>query len=197
MFGSISDDLWARLNTVGRPQRGEEVRVLDESGADAGDGPGELVWRGPTKSFGYLGQPENDAAAFDDEGFFHSGDIGKFHDGFVMIMGRSKDMIIRGGVNVYPVEVESALIEHPDVEEVAVVGIPDDRLGEKVCAIVVQRAGTEPLTVADAAALLAEGGFAKYKFPEAVVAIDDMPRNAGGKIDKAHAKRLALEALGL
>ena len=197
MFGSVRDDLWARLNTVGRPQRGEEVRVLDDFGTDAGDGPGELVWRGPTKSFGYLGQPENDATAFDDEGFFHSGDVGKFHDGFVMIMGRLKDMIIRGGVNVYPVEIESALIEHPDVEEVAVVGIPDDRLGEKVGAVLVQRAGTEPLTVADAAALLAAGGFAKYKFPEVVVAIDDMPRNAGGKIDKSHVKRLALEALGL
>ena len=193
MFSSIHDDMWARLNTVGRPQRGEEVRVLDETGADAGDGPGELVWRGPTKSFGYLRQPENDAQAFDEDGFFHSGDIGAFENGFVRIMGRSKDLIIRGGVNVYPVEIESVLVEHPAVEEVAVVGIPDERLGEKVCAVVVCSAGADSFTVADAAAFLGGRGFAKYKYPEAVVAIAAMPRNAGGKIDKAEARRLALD----
>ncbi len=183
---SVDEPDEVRHTTVGSVCPGVDLRLLDADGSAAPDGgPGEVCWRGPSKSYGYLNQPDYDAAAFDSEGFFHSGDLGRFDpDGNLRIVGRIKDMILRGGTNIFPAEVENLLGRHARVADVAVVGYPDPRLGERGCAVVVPAPGPPP-TLDQLCTHLLEHELARVKLPEELVLIDALPTNAGGKVDKA------------
>jgi long-chain acyl-CoA synthetase len=163
-----------------------DARLEDETGLVLEPGPevlGELSVRGPVVIKGYLNRPEETAEAIRD-GWFHTGDIARIdEDGFVFIVDRAKDMVLRGGENIYCSEVESAIYEHPDVAEVAVFGLPDDRLGETVAAAIVLRPGATT-TEDDLSAFLAER-IAKFKIPSTVwLRSEQLPRNASGKFLK-------------
>jgi cyclohexanecarboxylate-CoA ligase len=149
----------------------------------APDGAGEICARGPQMLVGYL-HPEDDADAFDADGYFHTGDLGRLlDDDYLVVTGRAKDIIIRNGENIAPKEVEDVLIGHPDVAEVAIVGLPDPRTGERACAVIVSGAAPGP-TVADLREFLAAKGVARFKSPEQVVVWDALPKNDAGKILK-------------
>ena len=171
--------------SVGRPLSPlNEVRIAGEYGEELNPGEvGEIWLKGPTVVRGYLNNDEATAASFTD-GWFHTGDLGTVdRDGFVYIVDRLKDVIIRGGENVYAAEVEAALFDHPDVVDAAVVGAPHDRLGEEVAAVVCRRPGSA--LTADQLRCHAAGRLAAFKVPSVVVFRDEpLPRNAAGKVLK-------------
>ncbi|WP_060882265.1 acyl-CoA synthetase [Streptomyces caniscabiei] len=155
---------------------------------DEADTQGEICVRGPNVTPGYWDNPDATRAAFDDMGWFHTGDIAhQDKDGFYYIVDRLKDMIISGGENVYPAEVERVLAEYPGILEAAVVGVPDDRWGETVLAVLSCESGTRP-TVEEVRAF-ADRYLARYKLPTDVMHIDRLPRNASGKLDKIELRR--------
>ncbi|MCF6737197.1 class I adenylate-forming enzyme family protein [Blastococcus sp. KM273129] len=169
-------------DAVGFPTPVDEVR-LDRP--DPVTGVGELLVRGPNVVAGYWGDPARTAETFVD-GWLHTGDLATITDGIVRIVDRAKDMINRGGENVYSVEVENALAEHPDVLEVAVVGVPDPVMGEKVGAVVLPKPGTDAGELVAGLAAFARERLADFKRPQFVRVIDGpLPRNAGGKVLKA------------
>ena len=176
--------------TVGLPLVGQEVRVVDQLGRPLPRGErGEVVIRGANVMRGYLNRPEDTARTIVD-GWLHTGDVGIFdEDGYLRIVDRIKDMIIRGGENIYPKEIETALYTHEGVLEAAVVGRPDDILGEVVVAYVAQRPGTA-VTVEELHGLCA-GRLAKYKRPAQIEVLAELPKNAVGKIDKPALRVLA------
>ena len=180
--------------TEGRPVTGGEVRIVRLDGTLAGTGEeGELRVKGPQRFLGYL-DASLDAAAFDDEGFFRSGDLGKQDaEGYVVITGRVKDIIIRKGENISAQEVENLLYAHPKVADVAVVGLPDPASGERVCAIVVPVDPTEPLTFDEMVEHLHAEGLMKQKIPEQLELVGDLPRNPTGKVLK-HELRASFSA---
>jgi acyl-CoA synthetase (AMP-forming)/AMP-acid ligase II len=171
------------LRSVGRQMPLARVRVVDEAGNDVPPGvPGEIIVKGDQVLSGYWGNPEATAAAFTD-GWFHTGDVGRWdEDRYLFIVDRKKDMILTGGENVYPREVEEALYRHPAVLDAAVIGAPDPKWGEKVVAVICVREGHS----VDAAELVAfcRQEIASYKKPRHVVFIDMLPRNASGKVLK-------------
>jgi acyl-CoA synthetase (AMP-forming)/AMP-acid ligase II len=177
------EDAIRKMGSVGRPALGVEVRIVDEEGGDVTPGEvGEIVYRGPTVMQGYHGKPEATAEAFTG-GWFHSGDLVREDaDGFIYVVDRLKDMLISGGENVYPAEVERALIDHPGVAEVAVVGIPHERWVETPLAVVVADPDVE-VTEEELIAHCRER-LAGYKKPSAVVFVAELPRNAAGKVLK-------------
>jgi acyl-CoA synthetase (AMP-forming)/AMP-acid ligase II len=183
--GQFADPPDRRHRTDGRPLAGVELRLVDEDGTEVRRGtPGEILSRGPDLCLGYT-NPELNAAAFDDEGWYHSGDIGVLDEaGYLTITDRVKDVIIRGGENISAAEVEAALQKLPGVAEIAVVAAPDARLGEHACAIVRMLRGATPVTLADVTAHLADIGLARQKWPEELRLVDDFPRTAAGKIRK-------------
>jgi non-ribosomal peptide synthetase component E (peptide arylation enzyme) len=139
--------------------------------------------RGPGVFVGYLGQPDLYRSLLTVDGFFRTGDLARVgDDGYVRITGRLKDLIIRGGVNISPVPVEDALAGHPRVNRVAVIGEPDPRLGERICAVVVARG--DPPDLAEVHAWLQERGVPKRMWPESLHAVQEMPTTAAGKIRK-------------
>jgi long-chain acyl-CoA synthetase len=151
--------------------------------ADESDGVGEIAIRGHNIMKGYWQRPDATAEAIDDDGWFHSGDLGSVdEDGYYFIVDRKKDMIIRGGYNVYPREIEEVLYEHPAVREVAVVGVPDDRLGEEVGAAVALKPGAEaePNELRE----FVKERVAAYKYPRSVWIVDELPKGPTGKILK-------------
>ncbi|PZW37824.1 acyl-CoA synthetase (AMP-forming)/AMP-acid ligase II [Humitalea rosea] len=162
---------------------GHEVRILGEAGEILPEGAeGEIATRGPEMFAGYL-DPADDAAAFDADGFFRTGDMGRMTPGGgLVITGRKKDLIIRGGENLSAKEIEDALHRHPAIREAAVVAMPNARLGETCCAVLCTD-GT-PLTVAGISAFLAGQGLARQKHPERLVIVPDLPRTAAGKVQK-------------
>jgi cyclohexanecarboxylate-CoA ligase len=171
-------------HTEGRANPPEaEIRVLRADGAPAATGEdGELCVRGPQLCRGYL-DARLDAAAFDADGFFHTGDLGRLDaDGCVVITGRTKDVIIRKGENISAKELEDLLYTHPKVADVAVIGLPDPALGERCCAVVACKGGA--LGFAEMAAFLAGAGISRYKLPEQLEIVSEVPRNAAGKIQK-------------
>jgi long-chain acyl-CoA synthetase len=183
IFNSGADYL-AHPDSVGRPiSPVVEVRLAGPDGSPAAPGEvGEIWLRGPTIIRGYHNRPEATAEAIAD-GWFHTGDVGRIEDGFVYVVDRIKDMIIRGGENVYAAEVEAALYEHPDVAEAAIVGLPHERLGEEVAAVVRARPGA----VIDAEGLRAflAGRLAAFKVPSTIeLTGEPLPRNATGKVLK-------------
>ena len=173
-------------DSVGRPVLNVQFKVVDPATGEPVE-PGEIgqvCYRGPTTFEGYYGMPERTEAAFDDEGYFVSGDlVRQDEEGFVEFVGRADDMIISGGENIYPAEIEEVLHEHPDVDEVAVVGVPDDTWGERVKAAIKSAEGTEP-SPEDLQAYVGER-LADYKKPREFVFIDSLPRNPTGKVLKA------------
>ena len=161
-------------STVGRPSSGVEIQVVD----------GELRLKGPQCFLGYV-DAARDADAFDGDGWFRTGDLGSVRDdGRVVIEGRLKDVIIRNAENISALEIEDAVLRHPAVADVAVVGLPHPRTGEMVCAVVVVEPGAEAPTVADLARHCQALGLAKYKCPEDVRMVDALPRTPMGKVVK-------------
>jgi acyl-CoA synthetase (AMP-forming)/AMP-acid ligase II len=170
--------------TSGRAIHDVEVRVVDDANREVSRGtPGEVVCRGYNVMLGYFEDPEATAAAIDPDGWLHTGDVGVMDEhGNIRITDRKKDMFIVGGFNAYPAEIENTLLGHPGVAQVAVVGVPDERLGEVGHAFVVPRSGH----ALDAEALLAwaRQRLANYKVPRAVHVVDALPTNASGKVLK-------------
>ncbi len=179
------------LRSVGRQMPLARVRVVDESGADVPPGvPGEIVIKGDQVLMGYWNKPEATAESFVD-GWFRSGDVGRWdEDGYLFIVDRKKDMILTGGENVYPREVEEVLYEHPAVAEAAVIGAPDVTWGETVVAVIRLREGQ----TAEAEEIIAfcRERIASYKKPRHVVFVPELPKNASGKILKRELRETAL-----
>lgn len=183
--GFIGDnELGLAAETDGRVI-GYEIKVVDGTGQCVPEGrAGEILVRGPSMMIGYTDKDET-AKAVDADGFFRTGDIGMLtSDGAIVITARLKDLIIRGGENLSPKEIEDALMRHPAIAEVAVVSMPHPRLGEGVCAYVAVRSGFEAPTLMDLADFLEREGLARQKFPERVEYIADFPRTPSGKIRK-------------
>ncbi|OBI40024.1 AMP-binding protein [Mycobacterium colombiense] len=165
-------------DTDGRPGIAE-IKLVAHEAAPAGDG--EICVRGPQMLLGYR-HPDDDS--FDAAGFFRTGDLGRWVDGqYLVVTGRAKDVIIRSGENISAKEVEDLLADHPGIAEIAVVGLPDDRTGERACAVIVPAGGQAP-DVANLLALLVSKGVAKFKAPEQVVIAAALPKNDAGKILK-------------
>jgi malonyl-CoA/methylmalonyl-CoA synthetase len=161
-----------RAGSVGLPLPGVQLRLADD---------GEILLRGPNVFSGYWGRPEATAEAFDADGWFRTGDLGALDDdGYLRINGRSRELIITGGFNVYPREVEDVLRAHPGVEDAAVVGRPSAEWGETVAAFVVARGDLDP----DELLAFAAERLARYKRPREVRVVDELPRNALGKVLK-------------
>ena len=162
-----------------------EVRICDaHSGLPLADGEdGEICTRGPETMLGYTDWAQT-AEAFDADGFFHTGDLGvRGHGDFLTVSGRKKDLIIRGGENISPKEIEDVLHQLPSIKEVAVVAMPHERMGETVCAYVIPQPG-QRVDVPALAAWLERAGLARQKFPERVELVDELPRTASGKVQK-------------
>ena len=168
---------------IGLP--GLELAVIDPAGeALPHDTPGELVMRGPGVFIGYLGQDDLYASSLTRHGYFRTGDLAQLDaDGYVRLTGRLKDLIIRGGVNISPVPLEDALAGHPSVRRVAVVGYPDDRLGERICAVVVPSEGAAP-TLDELLTWVESSGLPRRLWPERLELVEAMPQTAAGKIRK-------------
>ena len=173
-----------RLRSAGRPIAGVELRLLDDTHADAAPGsPGEIVVRADVRMRGYWGRPDLTSAVLDGEDWFYTGDIGQFdEDGYLYIVDRKKDMIVSGGFNVYPTEVEHVIDAVDGVAEAAVIGIPDEQWGEAVTAVVVRDAtATAPIS-AEAVIGAVRSQLAAYKAPKRVEFLDELPKNARGKV---------------
>jgi cyclohexanecarboxylate-CoA ligase len=186
------DDPDAAADTDGRPGIADIWLVAHNPGG-AGGIAGEIRARGAQMLVGYL-HSDDEAESFDTDGYFRTGDIGRWEHGALVVTGRAKDLIIRNGENISPKEIEDILIGHPAIAEVAVVGLPDARTGERACAVIVPSDGSGP----DVDALrefLAGHGLAKFKVPERVVIWDGLPKNDAGKVLK-HQIRATLSGAG-
>ena len=170
------------LESAGRPSPGVQVRIVD----------GEIRLRGPQCFAGYV-DATLDSAAFDDEGWLRTGDVGELRDGAVYITGRLKDVIIRNAETISALDVEDILLRHPDIVDAAVVGLPDARTGERLCAVIQTREGAE-LDVAVLSAHCQTHGLAKHKCPEQVEVVDALERNAMGKLVKSKLRQRILQA---
>ncbi|GFG48882.1 cyclohexanecarboxylate-CoA ligase [Mycolicibacterium agri] len=167
-------------DTDGRPGIAD-VKLIPHEAAPPGSG--EICARGPQMLIGYR-HPEDEQGCFDDEGYFRTGDLAQWVDkDHLVVTGRAKDIIIRSGENIAPKEIEDILAGHPDIVEIAIVGLPDERTGERACAVIVPKAAPGP-GVDDLRAFLAEHGVAKFKAPEQVVIADSLPKNDAGKVVK-------------
>jgi fatty-acyl-CoA synthase len=192
------DPLERRVGTVGRVHPHVEVKVVDPVSGDivARGETGELCTRGYSVMLGYWDDPERTDEAIDRAKWMHTGDLATMDDeGYLKIVGRSKDMVIRGGENVYPREVEEFLYGHPDVSDVQVVGVPDARYGEELCAFVVAREGAS--VEADALREWCRGKIAHFKVPRHVLVVAEFPMTVTGKVQKYKLRELAIEQLDL
>jgi long-chain acyl-CoA synthetase len=184
-----------KVLSIGQPIWGVQMRIADASDKPlppGRDNVGEILIRGHNVMKGYLGRPEQTAEAFRG-GWFHTGDLGYVdEDGFFFVVDRSKDLVIRGGYNVYPREIEEVLFEHPGIAEAAVIGRPDDRLGEEVVAVVACRAG-ESLTAAEVIAFCRER-LAAYKYPREIRFVAELPKGPTGKVLKAELRGQGADA---
>jgi acyl-CoA synthetase (AMP-forming)/AMP-acid ligase II len=181
-----TDPLEKRLVTDGRCLPGTEIAIFDDERSEQlGVGEeGELAIRGPGVALGYLNEPEETSRTWTADGWQFSGDVAAIDEaGFVKLLGRKKDLIIRGGLNISAQEVESLLFLHSDIEDVALIGIPDERLGEKICAVIVPVAGSSP-TLDDLTRHLMGLGVSKMKLPEIIELRTMLPKTASGKIRK-------------
>ncbi|MGI9286284.1 MAG: AMP-binding protein [Pseudomonadales bacterium] len=181
------------ISTAGIGLPGLELRILDSdcNVKPAGE-EGELAMRGPGVFFGYLGQDELYNSLMTADGFFRTEDLARIDGaGYVQITGRLKDLIIRGGVNISPIPIEDVLARHPNVESVAVIGTPDERLGERICAVILPKGDQSNLD--DLVTFAVESGLPKRYCPEILHYVTEMPRTAGGKIRKADLKRIIQE----
>jgi acyl-CoA synthetase (AMP-forming)/AMP-acid ligase II len=180
----LTDDPEAVCGTVGKPAGEMGLKIIDETGTEVSTGSiGEILSIGPSIMIGYYNNADANARSFTADGWFHTGDLGTLDErGYLRIVGRRKEMIIRGGANIYPREIEELLFKHPKVLDVAVIGVPDARLGERTCACVVPRAG-ETLDFAGVVGFLRDK-IATYKLPERVEIFNALPRTPTGKVQK-------------
>ncbi|HET7066634.1 MAG TPA: AMP-binding protein [Nocardioides sp.] len=198
------DDLERRTASIGRVHPHVEIKIVDPvTGATVERGePGEFCTRGYSVMLGYWPLDaeegrEKTAEAIDADGWMHTGDLAEMRDdGYCNIVGRIKDMVIRGGENVYPREIEEFLYGHPDIEDVQVIGVPDQRYGEELAAWVKLRAGADPLD-ADAVREFCTGRLAHYKIPRYVLLVDEFPMTVTGKIRKIQMREETAAQLGL
>jgi fatty-acyl-CoA synthase len=194
----VGDPLEVRVSTVGRPLPGVECKIVDpETNKELPDNtPGEFVARGYNIMKGYYNMPEATAAAIDSEGWLHTGDLAiRLPDGNFKITGRIKDMIIRGGENIYPKEIEDFLYTHPKVSDVQVIGVPDKTYGEEIMACIILKPGVS--ATEDEIKEYVRSHMAKHKTPKYVKFVDSFPMNAAGKIMKYKMREWAVSELGL
>jgi fatty-acyl-CoA synthase len=193
------DSIDRRVSTVGRVGPHLEVKIVDpETGRTIPRGePGELCTRGYSVMLGYWEEPDKTAEAIDAARWMHTGDLGVMDDeGYVNITGRIKDMVIRGGENIYPREVEELLYTHPDVLDAQVIGVPDEKYGEELMVWVRMRDGADPLTI-DAVREFCTGQIARYKIPRYLHVTEEFPMTVTGKIRKIEMRERAIGLLGL
>ncbi len=192
------DSIERRVGTVGRVHPHVEVKVVEpETGRTLPRGePGELCTRGYSVMRGYWNDAERTDEALDAAGWMHTGDLATMDDeSYLKIVGRSKDMVIRGGENVYPREIEEFLYSHPDVQDVAVVGVPDDRYGEEIMAFVIPRPDCQ--IDSEEVREFCRGKIAHFKVPRYVEAVEEFPMTVTGKIQKYKLRDRAIEEMGL
>ncbi|HYZ37561.1 MAG TPA: AMP-binding protein [Pseudonocardiaceae bacterium] len=193
------DTLERRVSTVGRVHPHLEVKIIDpDTGLTVPRGtPGELCTRGYSVMLGYWEQPEQTAEVIDQARWMHTGDLAVMDDeGYLNITGRIKDLVIRGGENVYPREIEEFLYTHPDILDAQVIGVPDERYGEELCAWVRLRPGAPALT-AEALRDFAAGKLAHYKIPRYVHLVEEFPMTVTGKVRKVEMRERSVQLLGL
>ncbi|KQY04117.1 AMP-binding protein [Mycobacterium sp. Root135] len=190
------DPIERRVGTVGRVGPHLEIKIVDASGDSVDRGEiGELCTRGYSVMLGYWDEPEKTAEVVDADGWMHTGDLAIMDDaGYVQITGRSKDMVIRGGENVYPREVEEFLYTHPDVLDAQVIGVPDEKYGEELMAWVVLRDGAPELSADDVRAFAADK-LARQKIPRYVRSIEQFPMTVTGKVRKVELREMAVDLL--
>jgi len=196
----VDDPFEVRVSTVGKALPGVEVRIVDpETGLDVPVGTqGELIARGYGVMKGYYKMEEATAAAIDKDGWLHTGDLATVDEkGYYKITGRLKDMIIRGGENIYPREIEEFLYTHPAVKDVQVVGVPDKKYGEEVLAYIILREGIEPKPTEEEIISFVREGLSRFKAPRYVLFVDAYPMTASGKIQKYKLREMAIEKLSL
>jgi non-ribosomal peptide synthetase component E (peptide arylation enzyme) len=174
------------LSTEGRPYDGTEIRILDRDEQPLPPGEvGSVVVNGPSRFLGFFNNDELTERSLTAWGGYRTGDLGRLDaDGHFVYVGRSKDIIRRGGVTIVPAEVEPVLLRHPAVHEVAIVPVPDDRLGERACAAIITRPGVPAPTLTDLQAFLEAEGVAKYTWPEFVEVFEEFPRTPSLKVVK-------------
>jgi fatty-acyl-CoA synthase len=194
---AAEDSLEVRVSTVGRVQPHLEVKIVDEAGRIVPRGvSGELCTRGYSVMLGYWDDPERTAEALDAAGWMHTGDLATLDaDGYGNIVGRIKDMVIRGGENVYPREVEEFLYRHPAIQDVQVIGVPDRKYGEELCAWIVLKPG-EALTP-EAARDFCKGQIAHYKIPRYIRFVEGFPTTVTGKVQKFAMREAMIAELNL
>jgi fatty-acyl-CoA synthase len=193
------DDLERRTASIGRTHPHVEVKIVDpETGDTVERGqPGEFCTRGYSVMLGYWQDDEKTHEAIDADGWMHTGDLAVMReDGYCNIVGRIKDMVIRGGENVYPREVEEFLHTHPDIDDAQVIGVPDDKYGEEICAWIQMKPGREVLD-AEAVRAFAAGKLAHYKIPRYVHVVDEFPMTVTGKVRKVDMREETVRLLGL
>jgi non-ribosomal peptide synthetase component E (peptide arylation enzyme) len=193
----VKDSKDLRRRTVGRMLPGNRVRLMDEDGNEVPEGePGILYFRGPHAPAGYYRDEKLTSTVFDPDGWTTTGDIVKFDQECLWILGRAKDMIIRGGQNIYPAEIEGLLNNHPKVASVAVVGYPDREMGERTCAYVILKPSQE-FTFDEMVDFLKGKKLAMYKLPERLEIVDDFPTvGDSGKVNKETLKKDIAEKVG-
>jgi fatty-acyl-CoA synthase len=196
------DPVEKRVETVGRVGPHIEVKIVDEEGAPVDRGvQGELLVRGYPVMQGYWDMPEKTGEAIDADNWMHSGDLATMDaDGYVQITGRIKDMVIRGGENIYPREIEEFLYEHPDIADVQVIGVPDEKYGEELMAWIIleEDAVTDRRTLtAEDIRAFSDGKLAKFKIPRYVHITESFPMTISGKVRKVEMREKAIGILGL
>jgi cyclohexanecarboxylate-CoA ligase len=183
---TLDDDPERSVTSDGRALPLQEVRIVDDEGREVPIGAeGDIAYRGAMNCLEYISQPEETAANYTADGFHRSGDLGVMDaDGFVRVTGRLKDIVIRGGLNISVRQVEDLLAAHPAVRDVALVGMPDERLGERVCAYLVPGEGHAAPTLDEIREYLLGEGIAIQKVPERLEIVDALPMTATGKVQK-------------
>jgi fatty-acyl-CoA synthase len=192
------DTFEQKVGTVGRVAPHLEIKIADPATGETlpRGQAGEFMTKGYSVMLGYWGEPDKTAEAVVD-GWMHTGDIGVMHDdGYVEITGRIKDMVIRGGENVYPREVEEFLYTHPDILDAQVIGVPDERYGEELCAWIRMKDGATPIT-AESLREFCTGRLAHYKIPRYVEIVDEFPMTVTGKVRKVEMREATARRLGL
>ena len=197
-FVRVDDTLEHRCQTVGQVMPHTEIKIIDpvSGGVQPRGEPGEFCARGYLVMRGYWNDPERTSESIDPAGWMHSGDLATMDDdGYVRIVGRIKDMVIRGGENIYPREIEEFLYTHPLIADVQVIGVPDERYGEELMAWVVPRSGASPTE--DDVKEFCRGKIAHFKIPRYVKFVDGFPMTVTGKVQKFKMRETAIEELGL
>jgi fatty-acyl-CoA synthase len=195
----IEDDLERRTATVGRAHPHVEIKIVDPETGDILERgqPGEFCTRGYSVMLGYWENEEKTREAIDADGWMHTGDLAVMReDGYCNVVGRIKDMVIRGGENIYPREIEEFLHTHPDIDDAQVIGVPDEKYGEEICAWIRMKPGRDPLD-ATAVCSFATGKLAHYKIPRYVHVVDEFPMTITGKVRKVEMREETVKLLGL